>query len=267
MHVTYTLLGSGDMKKVERFGPYIFERPCSAALWRLGNVPKVDGSFSREEDKGWHFSRNLPDWWTIDLEGITLKLKTTSFGHLGVFPEHATQWPFLKKHAKKRVLSLFAYSGATTMFLAKQGVEVCHVDAAKGMIDWGRENASLNDLDDAPIRWIVDDVMKFLLREAKRGSLYDGVILDPPTFGRGAKGQVFKLERDIHKLLGAVRNVLSNDASFVLFTCHTPGITPIALDNLLRESFGEKGTIEAGELVLKGEDRPLPAGTYGRWFR
>ena len=114
-----------------------------------------------------------------------MKMKLTSFGHVGLFPEHMSQWDFLARHARKRVLNLFAYSGATTRFLAKQGVEVCHVDAAQGMIDWAKENASLNGLNDAPIRWIVDDVMKFLIREAKRGSYYDGVILDPPSFGRG----------------------------------------------------------------------------------
>jgi len=264
--MSYQLLGSGDQKKIEQFGPYTIERPCSAALWKLGKAFKADASFSREEKKGWSFRKKLPDSWDIELKGIKLRLKATSFGHVGVFPEHATQWPFLKKHAKKRVLSLFAYSGATTMYLAKQGIEVCHVDAAKGMIDWAKENAALNGLEDAPIRWIVDDVMKFLVREAKRGSIYDGVILDPPTFGRGAKGQVFKLEKDLHKLLGSIRNILSKKASFVLFTCHTPGITPITLENLLLDSFGDKGTVESGELYIEGEDKLLPSGTYGRWF-
>ncbi len=265
--MTYALLASGDEKKIEQFGPYIIERPCSAALWKLPKHPQVDASFSREKEKGWEYAKKLPSDWTVDFNGVLLKLKPTSFGHLGVFPEHATQWPFLKKHAKKRVLSLFAYSGATTMFLAKQGIEVCHVDASKGMIDWAKENAHINGLDDAPIRWIVDDVMKFLLREAKRGSVYDGVLFDPPSFGRGSKGQVFKIERDIHKLLGAIRNVLSKDASFVLFTCHTPGITPLTIENLLRDAFGEKGTVDSGELVLDGALRKLPAGTFGRWFQ
>lgn len=259
----YELLSSGDEKKIEQFGDIVIERPCSAALWKRKGKHNVDALFSREEKKGWSFNRKLPKSWEIELEGVRLHVKPTDFGHVGVFPEHAMQWPFLKARAKGKVLNLFAYSGATTLFLAKHGCEVTHVDAAKGMVDWAKENAELNGI--SSVRWIVDDVMQFLKREARRGNTYDGVVFDPPSFGRGSKGQVFKIERDINPLLGAIRNVLSKEASCVLFTCHTPGIGPLCMEHLLADHM-PKGDIASGEMSIDG-DRPLPSGTYARWHR
>lgn len=262
--MTYQLLASGDGKKREQFGDFVIDRPCGQAVWKFPKgLGKADASFSREEGKGWSGDR-LPKEWTCDLEGITMRIQKTDFGHLGAFPEHATQSTFLKKHAKGRVLNLFAYSGWATLFLAKHGIEVTHLDASKGMVDWARQNAKLNDLQDKPIRWIVEDAIKYLKREAKRGSLYDGVILDPPSFGRGAQGQVFKIERDIIELLQHVKDVLVEDPSFVLFTCHTPGMTPICLEHLMDDVFG-CGTMESGEMVIDGKDRALPTGSFVRW--
>lgn len=262
--MTYQLLASGDGKKREQFGEFIIDRPCGQAIWNFPKrMEKADASFSREEGKGWS-GKALPKEWTAELSGILMRIQKTDFGHLGAFPEHSTQADFLKKHAKGRVLNLFAYSGWATLFLAKHGVEVTHLDASKGMVDWARQNAVLNGLKDKPIRWIVEDAIKYLKREAKRGSFYDGVILDPPSFGRGAQGQVFKIERDIGTLLELVKEVLVEDPSFVLFTCHTPGMTPICLEHLMNDLFPD-GSKESGEMCIEGEDRSLPTGSFVRW--
>jgi 23S rRNA (cytosine1962-C5)-methyltransferase len=183
----------------------------------------------------------------------------TDFGHVGVFPEHAKFWPWLKKRAPGlNVLNLFAYSGCASIALAAGGAKVCHLDASKGMVDWAKENAKLNALDEKAIRWIIDDALKFLLREEKRGSKYDGIILDPPTFGRGPQGEVFKVEEKIHPLLEQCRAVLSDRPHFVLFSTHTPGWTPKVMEELMKEYFFNS-KIESGEMLI-GER--LPSGAY-----
>ncbi|MEN9654535.1 MAG: hypothetical protein RL235_647, partial [Chlamydiota bacterium] len=200
--MTYELIDSGDGLKWEKFGPYLLERPCPQAIWR----PRLrdlcaDAVFNREER--WRFAKRLPDVWEMTLEGVVLKVALTDFGHVGAFPEHATLWPWMHKRIRPEaeILNLFAYSGGATLYAARLGAAVCHVDASKGMVDWARDNARRNGLDKAKIRWIVDDAVKFLKREAKRGKMYDGIILDPPTFGRGNKGEVFKIEETLLILL------------------------------------------------------------------
>jgi len=187
----YQLLDSGDGQKLERFGEYTLLRPCAQAVWRSSAKFSADAVFTREEK--WVFHKKLPKSWTVMHGGVEFQIAPTDFGHLGLFPEHADLWewmrPFIQK--KSRILNLFAYSGGVTIAAAQEGAEVCHLDASKGMVDWARENASLNQLQKAPIRWIVDDVLKFLKREKKRKSLYDAIILDPPTFGRGSQGGGF----------------------------------------------------------------------------
>ncbi|MBF5059923.1 class I SAM-dependent methyltransferase [Candidatus Neptunochlamydia vexilliferae] len=261
--MTYQLIDSGNEQKLEQFGEYQLIRPCPQALWKPQNPTlwkKADATFER--GKGW---KGLPKSWTLNYQGLTFKIVPTDFGHVGLFPEHAMHWEWMKKAlaSSSNVLNLFAYSGAATLFLAKEGHTVCHLDAAKGMIDWAKENAELNNLENAPVRWIVDDAIKFLKREVKRERRYDAVILDPPSFGRGAQGQVFKIERDLLPLLELCKAVLSPNPAFILLTCHTPGLTPQVLRNLAHQAF-PKASLEVGEMVLPSEGYPLPSGAFAK---
>jgi 23S rRNA (cytosine1962-C5)-methyltransferase len=276
----YVLVDSGDGRKLERFGPYLLSRPCSQAVWRQ-KLPDqwilADGSFSREQENKWSWKRQLPLSWTLESAGIAFKISPTDFGHLGIFPEQLSSWKWIQEVVKSqvaagsqpRILNLFAYSGGSTLAAAKAGASVCHLDASKGMVTWARENTSLNKLEKAPIRWIVEDVKKFLYRELKRGSRYEGIILDPPTFGRGAKGEIFKIENEIVELLDDCKRLLSQNPLFTLFSCHTPGFSPLVMQQLLMQSLeGFHGSVDAGEMVIEGqrEALSLPSGTFARWM-
>jgi 23S rRNA (cytosine1962-C5)-methyltransferase len=264
--MNYQLLDSGNGQKLERFGEYVLLRPCPQAVWRTKTDLKADAIFTREER--WVFNKKMPKTWSVKHGDVEFKMAPTDFGHLGLFPEHADLWqwarPLIKKR-KCRILNLFAYSGGATLAAAQEGAEVCHLDASKGMIDWAKENAALNGLEKAPIRWIVDDALKFLKREVKRNSRYDGIILDPPTFGRGSQGEVFKIETDILPLLQLCKEVLTDAPLFVIFSCHTPGFTPIGMTHLLQQMM-PKGQIEAGEMVLHSPGvLSIPSGSFARW--
>lgn len=276
----YYLLDSGHGRKLERFGPYLLSRPCSQAVWapQLPNAEweKADASFSREQENKWIIKNPLPASWQIEMAGLFFTLSSTDFGHLGIFPEQLRFWEWIqakiKAHTKPtfspKVLNLFAYSGGSTLAAAKAGASVCHLDASKGMVTWARENAALNKLSEAPIRWIVEDVKKFLLRELKRGSRYDGIILDPPSFGRGAKGEIFKIEEEIIELLRDCRSLLTDRPLFILFSCHTPGFSPLVMQHLLTQTMqGIPGKIEIGEMVITGHHDAfdVPSGTYAKW--
>lgn len=261
----YQLLDSGDGQKLERFGEYVLLRPCAQAVWKPSLKTKPDAVFNRDEK--WVFHKKLPKTWTVLHGGVEFKIAPTEFGHLGLFPEHADLWEGMRPLISRgsRILNLFAYSGGVTMAAAQEGAEVCHLDASKGMIDWARENATLNGLEKAPIRWIVDDALKFLMREKKRDSFYDGIILDPPTFGRGAKGEVFKIERDILPLLTLCSELLTKKPLFVIFSCHTPGFTPLCMRHLLGQTM-PKGHIEVGEMALHSKDAlSIPSGSFAKW--
>jgi len=260
----YELLDSGGGYKLERFGKFRIMRPSAVAIWDKAcpNAwERADASFSRED----RWDAALEPW-TIELAGVKLQLKTTDFGHLGVFPEHALFWPWLQTRASKRpltVLNLFAYSGGASLALAKAGAQVTHLDSSKGMCDWAKENARLNQID--TVRWIVDDALKFMQREIKRGKTYDAIILDPPSFGRGSKGEVFKIEEDILPLLKMTKQLLSDTPDFVLFSCHTPGFSPRVMDNLMQSYFS--GMIDSGEMLITPKKGFVhPSGTYARWI-
>lgn len=276
----YALIDSGKGRKLERFGSYLLSRPCSQAVWQTQlsekEWDKADATFSREQENKWTQKRLLPSTWQIEVAGLLFKISTTDFGHLGIFPEQRPFWDWIqtivKSYAtaafKPRVLNLFAYSGGSTLAAAKAGAGVCHLDASKGMVAWARENAELNHLEKAPIRWIVEDVKKFLMRELKRGSRYEGIILDPPSFGRGAKGEIFKIEEEIVDLLIDCRELLSDNPLFILFSCHTPGFSPLVMHHLMMQTMqGLNGTLEVGEMVLAGQKPALdvPSGTYAKW--
>ena len=281
----YELLDSGDGRKLERFGKYVLARPCSQAMWRpcksAAEWSKADASFDREDGNNWHGRANLPKEWQIKTAGITFKLGGTDFGHLGIFPEQRAQWKWIREQVEKRgeggqrtvsALNLFAYSGGSTMAAALGGAEVCHLDASKGMVEWARENARLNGLAERPIRWIVDDAHKFMKREIRRGRKYDAIILDPPTFGRGAGGEMYKIERDLKETLSLVRDLLSDHPLFVLFSSHTPGLSQIVAENILSQLF-PSARLESGEMLLEpgghetGDGRrnvACPSGIYCR---
>lgn len=274
----YELLDSGDGRKLERFGKLVLARPCSQAIWHKSlseeEWNRASASFDRERGLNWHGRERLPKEWVIDVDGIKFRLLGTDFGHLGIFPEQRSSWNWIRetiKGAGRKIvaLNLFAYSGGSTMAAALGGADVCHLDASESMVEWARGNAAENGLREHPIRWIVDDVHKFLQREVRRGRKYDAVILDPPSFGRGAKGEVYKIERDLEKTLSLVRAVLSEKPLFVLLSAHTPGVTPVVLENMLSDTFGDLNLCTtSGEMLLYGKDgvRKTPSGCYARLF-
>ena len=218
----YELLDSGNGAKLERFGEVVLARPCAQAVWqpqRPARWKTADATFDREDGNRWHGRNRLPQEWVIDVDGTRFRLSGTDFGHLGIFPEQRAQWTWIRETVAAagrpvRVLNLFAYSGGSTLAAARGGAEVCHLDASKGMVQWARANAALNGLENHPIRWIVDDAHKFLNREIRRGRRYDGIILDPPTYGRGGNGETYKIERDLTETLRLCRALLSDSPLF-----------------------------------------------------
>jgi 23S rRNA (cytosine1962-C5)-methyltransferase len=282
MQTGYELLDSGGFQKLERFGPVTLARPCAQAVWARQREAEIwraaTASFTREGGHQWRGREKLPATWEVAVDGTTFQLSSTDFGHLGIFPEQRPQWRVIRErcadHARRagrpaRVINLFAYSGGSTLAAARGGAEVCHVDASKGMVDWARKNAALNGLEAHPIRWIVDDVAKFLEREQRRERRYDLLILDPPSYGRGAKGEVFKIENDLPRLLARLAALLSDEPVGVLLSCHTPELTPVSLRHLMAQAFADQrgGTLEHGEMLLEGAPGvlPVPSGGYCWW--
>ncbi len=278
----YRLLDSGNGRKLEQFGDFVLNRPASQAVWkpRLSEQTWSNAHVIVDRDgKRTLLQRSkIPDSWSTTIEGIAFKLSVTDFGHIGVFPEQRSNWAKLQNIISERVsqdyvpniLNLFAYSGGSTLACAKAGAKVTHLDASKGMVSWARDNAELNGLNEAPIRWIVDDVIKFCEREQRRGVLYDGIILDPPTYGRGKANEVFKIEEHLPYLLELCDSLLSDKPIFVLLSCHTPGFTPIVLEHLLRQSISlQMGIYLPSEMLLEGisdQVLSLPNGTQCLWL-
>ena len=272
----YQFIDSGDGRKLERFGDIILNRPCSQAVWRKNNDlwNLTTAKFNRNPSPLWTKNSDFPDEWIININNQKMKLSITDFGHIGIFPETIPVWEWIqnkinneKRKNKIKFLNLFAYSGGATIAAAKCGAECCHLDSSKGMVDWARTNADINNLNNAPIRWIVDDVIKFLKREVKRGNKYDAILLDPPSFGHGKKGEIYKIEDQILNTLDLVNNVLSDDPLFVILTSHTPGFTPVVLNNLLKQFFSA-GRNTSSEMVLKNESSKylLPSGCWATWL-
>ena len=275
----YQLVDFGGGRKLERFGPYLLDRPSPAAELATPADPdewcRASAQFERTSgDRGvWRPSGReappLPMSWTIRHERAVLELKTTPVGHLGVFPEQAANWDWLVKQIaaareRPKVLNLFAYTGASTLAAASAGAEVVHVDAARNTVAWARRNAELSSLTGAPIRWISDDAATFVRRELKRGNRYDAVILDPPSYGHGAKGKVWKLTDDLAALLADCARLLNGDRQFILLTCHTPGCGPNELRELLRHATG-RSDVECGPLLLTTPaGRSLESGAMAR---
>ena len=276
--VDYQCLASGDGEKIEKWGNIILRRPDPQIIWKKNhsNVlwEKWDGFYHRSNKGGgsWEFRKKLPTNWTISYKHLTFKVSPTNFKHTGVFPEQATNWDYVMNKVQEfqgedmRVLNLFAYTGCATMAASSAGAsEVVHVDASRGMVDWAKENMRLCGLFDHKIRFIVDDVIKFLEREKRRGRTYHGIIMDPPSYGRGPNGEVWKLENNLQELLNKARDVMDPNFSFLLINSYTTGISPTSLNNILKLTF-PKTKIETGEigLPIREENLVLPCGIYGR---
>lgn len=272
----YELIDSGEGMKLERFNSYTVARPDPRAIWKKTNAAlweKADAEFVRTSatEGNWNIKKNPPSPWAVSYQGLTFILKPTSFKHVGVFPEQATNWQWLGSqiHGDNiKVLNLFAYTGGATMAAAKAGATVTHVDSVKSAIDWANENIAASGLKDKPVRWIEEDAMKFVMREAKRGNTYDGIILDPPRFGRGTKGEVWKIEEDLPKLLTEIKKIVSPNLRFILLNAYTADLSPLVLHHVLRD-FIKGGVITFGELALaeSAGKRLLPSGIFARWSK
>ena len=274
----YEILDCSAGEKLERWGPYVLVRPDPQILWE---TPRVDarwqhpnGHYHRSKKGGgeWEFFR-LPKQWDIRYRDLTFHLKPFSFKHTGLFPEQAVNWDWFRGKIQAagrpiRVLNLFAYTGGATLAAAKAGAAVTHVDASKGMVTWAKENAHASGLEKAPIRWLVDDCVKFVEREIRRGNTYDAIIMDPPSYGRGPKGEVWKIETAIHPLLHLCTKLLSDRPLFFLVNSYTTGLAPSVLTYLLGyelQAYG--GRVEAQEIGLPvtSTGLVLPCGAAGRW--
>ena len=278
----YECLDAGNGEKLERWGNVILRRPDPQAIWTVDTYDeiwkRVDGHYFRSSKGGgeWKFYKKLPDHWTISYKELTFKVSPTNFKHTGLFPEQATNWDYMMNKIRKanrpiKVLNLFAYTGGATMACSAAGAEeVVHVDASKGMVSWAKENRDLSHLENNKIRFIVDDCLKFVAREERRGRKYDVIIMDPPSYGRGPNGEVWKFEDNIYKLIEACTKILSDNPLLFLINSYTTGISSTVLENILKTTLlplYPEGRIEAGEvgLPITKNNLVLPCGIYGRW--
>jgi len=278
----FEIIDAGNGEKLERWKDVILRRPDPQAVWKieeLNDLWKKPSAFYHRSNSGggyWEYIKKIPEYWTISYQNLTFKISPTNFKHTGLFPEQASNWDYMMNKIKKsnlkeiRVLNLFAYTGGATMACASVGASVVHVDSAKGMVAWAKENASLSNLDNANIRYIVDDAIKFVEREKRRGHTYHAIIMDPPSYGRGPNGEVWKLENNLFDLLIKCVEILDNDALFLLVNAYTTGFSAVVLENILKQTILKKyphGKVEAGEigLPITKNNLVLPCGIYGRW--
>lgn len=259
----FCLIDASNGERLERWGNVTLIRPDPQIIWE--NTDKspewsnADARYIRSSSGGghWEYAHKLKDGWTVKYKNLTFMVKPTGFKHTGLFPEQAVNWDYCYNLIKTtgrpvKVLNLFAYTGGATLACASAGASVCHLDAVKGMVEWGKQNAALSGLSDKPIRWIVDDAMKFLGREIKRGNKYDGIILDPPSYGRGTNGEMWKLEDCIYELMLRCEQVLSDKPLFILLNSYTTGLSPSVMAYLLKMTIGKyrKTKITAEEIGL-----------------
>ena len=277
----YEVLDCSDGEKLERWGKYTLVRPDPQVIW---NTPRdkqlwqsYDARYARSSTGGgaWN-TKKLPENWKIHYKELTFQVKPMNFKHTGIFPEQATNWDWAMDKIRKAgrpisVLNLFAYTGGATLACAAAGASVCHVDAARGMVSWARENAAVSGLEDRPIRWIVDDCGKFVEREIKRGRRYDAIIMDPPSYGRGPSGEVWKLEKNLYDFVKLCTGVLSEDPLFVIINSYTTGLAPSVVgylsDSLFSMKYGGKTACDELGLPVTKSGLCLPCGATGRWTR
>ncbi len=276
----YELLDCSHGQRLERWGKYILIRPDPEVIWNTKTVRRewnhADGVYTRSEKGGGSWSGNLPEYWEISYGNLKFGLHPMGFKHTGLFPEQAVNWDRCSELIKKRggnvsVLNLFAYTGGATAACAAAGASVCHVDASKGMTAQAKENLRLSGLADAPVRYIVDDCKKFVLREGRRGHKYDAIIMDPPSYGRGPSGELWRLEESLHELISLSVGLLSDDPLFMLVNSYTAGLSPMTVEYILRVEAAKKygGTLESGELTLPVTETGgfLPCGSSAWWIK
>ncbi|MBQ8922579.1 MAG: class I SAM-dependent methyltransferase [Oscillospiraceae bacterium] len=276
----YRLIDTKSGERLERWGEITLIRPDPQVIWQTSPLTDLwahaDGHYHRSKSGGgsWEYRRKPPESWQIGYGELRFIVRPTGFKHTGLFPEQAVNWDWMQETIRSagrpvRVLNLFAYTGGATLACAAAGAEVCHVDAAKGMVQWARENAAASGLSDRPIRWIVDDCEKFIRREARRGKTYDAIIMDPPSYGRGPGGEIWKLENSIYPLVEACLDVLSPEPLFFLLNSYTTGLSPSVMGYLLHSLIVPKfgGTVSADEIGLPVEltKAALPCGATAIW--
>lgn len=276
----YEIIDMADGEKLERWKDIILVRPDPQIIWKGKSLPKkwneAIARYNRSNTGGgsWQYKKKIPASWQVNYKNLTFNIKPMGFKHTGLFPEQAANWDWMIekiKSAKRpiKVLNLFAYTGGATVACTYAGAEVCHVDSSKGMVTWAKENIASSNLQDKPVRYIVDDVVKFVNREIRRGNKYDAIIMDPPSYGRGANGEVWKFEENICDLVQLCSNVLSEKPLFFLINSYTTGISSTVLENILNLNITKRygGKIENGEIGLPMTNSKLilPCGIFGRW--
>ena len=276
----YKIIDMANGQKLERWGNILLSRPDPQIIWKNKSYPdewkKADAVYSRSKTGGgsWEYKKKLPSVWQIKYKDLIFNIKPMGFKHTGLFPEQAVNWDWMRdkiKNAKReiKVLNLFAYTGGATVACLKAGASVCHVDSSKGMVTWAKENVISSGLSERPVRYIVDDVAKFVNREIRRGNKYDAIIMDPPSYGRGTNGEVWQFENSIYDLVELCTKVLSEKPLFFLINSYTTGISSSVLANVLNLTVAKKykGKVESGEIGLPMEKSSLilPAGIFGRW--
>lgn len=277
----YEIIDAGGGDKLERWGEVLLLRPDPQAVWPISkNIPKVDARYIRSNTGGgyWEYNKKLPESWSVSYRDLDFIVRPTGFKHTGLFPEQAVNWDYMRSVVRRfkerypekpfRVLNLFAYTGGATCALAAEGAEVVHVDAAKGIVQWAKSNIANSGLEDRPVRFIVDDCMKFVLREARRGRRYEGILMDPPSYGRGPDGEMWRIETGLYPLVEAAAALLSEDASFFLINSYTTGLAPAVLTDVLKVALPHLGgsvvSDEVGLPIRRG-GLLLPCGATGRW--
>ena len=274
----YEILDMANGEKLERWGNVILIRPDPQIIWKSKSFPekwgKANARYNRSSSGGggWKYNKKMPENWNIKYKELTFNIKPMGFKHTGLFPEQAVNWDWMIskiKNAKRdiKVLNLFAYTGGATVACSYAGASVCHVDSSKGMTTWAKENVSSSGLEKRPIRYIVDDVVKFVNREIRRENKYDAIIMDPPSYGRGTNGEVWKFEDNITDLVELCTKILSDNPLFFLINSYTTGISSTVLENILRLNIKKNGKFSHGEIGLPMTNSKLilPCGIYGRW--
>ena len=275
----YEILDMANGEKLEKWGKYVLIRPDPQIIWKDKAFPKewknANAIYKRSKTGGggWEYKTKLPQAWQIKYRDLVFNLKPMGFKHTGLFPEQAVNWDWMINKIKTskreiKVLNLFAYTGGASVACLSAGASVCHVDSSKGMVAWAKENVISSNLQDKPIRYIIDDVVKFVQREIRRGNKYDAIIMDPPSYGRGTSGEVWQFEEHISGLIELCMQVLSENPLFFLINSYTTGISAEVLANIIRINFKDKpGKISAGEigLPMRNSKLVLPCGIYGRW--
>ena len=274
----YQILDMANGEKLEKWNNITLVRPDPQIIWKQKTYPekwkKADAKYSRSNTGGgaWNYNKKLPSAWQVKYKDLVFNIKPMGFKHTGLFPEQAVNWDWMINKIKStnkeiKVLNIFAYTGGATVACLSAGASVCHVDSSKGMVSWAKENVTSSGLQDRKVRYIVDDVVKFVNREIRRGNKYDAIIMDPPSYGRGTNGEVWKFEDNIYDLVELCSKVLTDKPLFFLINSYTTGISSMVLENILKLNIHAKGKFSNGEIgiPMQNSNLVLPCGIYGRW--